>query len=70
MDGFVSSDGEWAVVPFVNQYMVIYKGQQDKVFNTIQEAKDYISKCKPKIKKGNRTVKRASKIKGLEEFMQ
>jgi hypothetical protein len=70
MDWFVSSDEEWAVVPFVNQYMVIYKGQQDEVFNTIQEARDYILKSRKKTKKGKQTAKRASKIKGLEEFMQ
>lgn len=70
MDWFVSSDQEWAAIPFGKQFMVIHKGQQDEVFSTIQEARDYITACRSKTKKAKRTVKKASKVKGLEEFMQ
>jgi hypothetical protein len=70
MDGFVSSNQEWAVVPFGKQYMVIHKGQQDSVFKTIQKARDYITTCMSKTTKTKKSVKKASKMKGLEEFMQ
>ena len=66
MDWFVSSNQEWAAIPFGEKVMTVYKGQQDKVFNTIEEARDYITS---KSKKKNRNVSRASKIKGLEQFM-
>ncbi|WJZ47911.1 hypothetical protein [Synechococcus phage DSL-LC03] len=71
MDGYVSSTGEWAAVPFGKEYMVIHKGQQDKVFKTLDAAKDYIQSAKKKNgTKGIRTVKKAAKVKGLESFMQ
>jgi len=71
MDGFVSTTGEWAAVPFGKEYMVIYKGNQDSVHATLEKAKEYIKKAKSKTgTKGRRTVKRASKIQGLEQFME
>lgn len=71
MDGYVSSTGEWAAVPFGNQYMIIHNGQQDKVFKTLDAAKDYIQSARKKtVTKGTRTVKKAAKVKGLESFMQ
>lgn len=69
MDGFVSSDG-WAAVPYGNQYMIIYGGRQISVHKTLDKAKEAIKVNRSKIKqKGQRRVARASKIKGLEEFM-
>jgi len=71
MDWFVSSNEEWAAIPFGEQYMVIYKGQQDKVFKTIEDAKNYIKSASKKTgTKGKRTAQKAAKIKGLESFMQ
>lgn len=57
MEGFVSTDGEWAAIPFGNQYMVIYKGQQAEVFDTIEQAKKYISVAKSKLKKKTKRPK-------------
>lgn len=66
----MSTTGEWAAVPFGKQYMVIHNGSQDSVHSTLEKAKEYIKKAKSKTgTKVSRTVKRASKIKGLEEFM-
>lgn len=71
MDGYVSSTGEWAAIPFGKKYMIIHNGQQGKVFNTLDEAKTYIQSAKKKtVTKGKRTVKKAAKVKGLESFMQ
>jgi hypothetical protein len=71
MDGFVSTNGEWAVVPFGKEYMIIHNGKQDSVHKTIEEAKNQIKLAKSKTgTKGKRVVRRASKIKGLEEFME
>jgi len=71
MEGFVSSNQEWAAVPFGKEYMIIHMGQQDKVFKTLDEAKNYIkSASKKTATKGRRTVKKAAKIKGLEAFME
>lgn len=70
MDGYVSSTGEWAAVPYGKQYMIIHNGQQGKVFNTLEAAKDYIKTAGKKDKRGSRIAKRASKVKGLEFFMQ
>jgi hypothetical protein len=70
MEGFVSSTGEWAAVPYGNSYMIIHKGQQSKIFKTLEDAKDYIQSARKKIgTKGRRTANRAAKITGLEEFM-
>lgn len=71
MDGYVSSTGEWAAVPYGNQYMIIHNGRQDKVFKTLDEAKTYIQSAKKKtVTKGSRIAKKAAKVKGLESFMQ
>jgi len=54
MDGFLSTDGEWAAIPFGNQYMIIHDGKQLEVFDTIEQAKKYISVAKSKLKKKTR----------------
>lgn len=38
-DWWVSQNEEWAVIPYCNKYMLIYKGQQISVHNTIENAK-------------------------------
>ena len=43
MEGFISSCGEYAAIPFGKQLMVIYRGQQLKVCRTEASAKKYIS---------------------------
>lgn len=38
-DWWVSQNEEWAVIPYCNKYMLIYKGQQISVHNTLENAK-------------------------------
>jgi hypothetical protein len=40
--GYVTKDGMWAAVPFVNRFMIIHNGKQIKVANTLDNAKKYI----------------------------
>ena len=58
--GFVTKDQLYATVPFGDQFMIIYKGQQITVCKTLDEAKLYIEK---KHKKPRRTRKPTSKGK-------
>jgi hypothetical protein len=41
--GYVTKDGMWAAVPFVNRFMIIHNGKQIKVTNTLENAKKYIN---------------------------
>jgi hypothetical protein len=36
--GWVSRNKEWAAVPYGNKFMLIYKGQQISVHNTLENA--------------------------------
>lgn len=47
-DGFVTSDGTWAAVPFGKKYMSIYMGEQICLHNTLETAKKFIQKNKSK----------------------
>jgi hypothetical protein len=42
--GFVTKDEMYAAVPFGDKFMIIYKGQQVTVCETIDDAKKYIEK--------------------------
>jgi hypothetical protein len=42
--GFVTKDELYAAVPFGDQFMIIYKGQQITVCKTLEKAKEYIAK--------------------------
>lgn len=44
MDGYVSSDGNWAALPFGDKYMSIYRGQQICVHHTLETAKKFIQR--------------------------
>lgn len=59
-DGFVTKDELYAAVPFGDQFMIIYKGQQVTVCETLEKAKAYIEKHH---KKPRRTKKTTSKGK-------
>jgi hypothetical protein len=51
--GYVTKDGMWAVVPFGNRFMIIHKGQQGQVFNTLETAKKHINSRIKSFKKTN-----------------
>lgn len=36
--GWVSKNNEWAAIPYGKKFMLIYKGQQISVHNTIENA--------------------------------
>jgi len=42
--GWVSTNMEWAVIPYGNKFMSIYKGQQISVHTTIETAKKFIQR--------------------------
>lgn len=45
MEGFIiGKNDEYAVIPFGKKWMIIYKGQQLEVVNTVLQAKKYIKK--------------------------
>jgi len=46
IQGFITSDG-YGVIPYGNQLMVIYNGEQLKLCRTEQSARNYIKKHKP-----------------------
>lgn len=58
--GFVTKDELYAAVPFGDQFMIIYKGQQITVCKTLDDAIKYIEKHH---KKPRRTKKTTSKGK-------
>jgi hypothetical protein len=45
-DGYVSSDGMWAVVPFGKKFILIHNGEQIEEFTSVSQAKKYIAKQK------------------------
>ena len=45
-EGFILGEGTYAAIPFGNQLMVIYNGQQLKVCRTEQSARNFIAKHK------------------------
>lgn len=42
--GWVSKNMEWAVIPYGNKFMSIYKGQQISVHTTVEIAKRFIQR--------------------------
>lgn len=58
--GYVTKDELYAAVPYGDQFMIIYNGQQITVCKTLDDAKAYIEK---KHKKPRRTRKTTSKAK-------
>lgn len=44
INGYVSSNGMWAAVPYGNKYISIYNGQQICLHNTLETAKKFIQK--------------------------
>ena len=56
MDGYVSTNQEWAAIPYGREYMILHRGFQVHHVKTLREAIDYI---KIVIKK-NSSVKAAS----------
>jgi hypothetical protein len=51
LDGFITDDG-YAAVPFGNQLMIIYNGQQLKVCRTVKSASKFISEHRSLPKSG------------------
>lgn len=64
-DGVVTKDQLYAAVPFGDKFMIIYKGQQVTVCDTLEKAKEYINK-KHKPSK-NKKVKKTALSKVLED---
>jgi hypothetical protein len=51
--GFLVSGGEYAAVPFVNQYIIIHNGQQlEKLCRTEGSARKYIADHKKSLTQG------------------
>jgi hypothetical protein len=51
--GFLVSGGEYAAVPFVNQYIIIHNGQQlEKLCRTESSARKYIADHKKSATQG------------------
>jgi hypothetical protein len=44
IDGYVSSNGMWAAVPYGKKYISIYNGEQICLHNTLETAKKFIQK--------------------------
>lgn len=42
--GFVTKDGMWAAVPYVNKFIIIHNGEQVHMSNNLDTAKSFISK--------------------------
>lgn len=51
-EGFIIGKGEYAAIPFGNQLMVIYKGQQLKVCRTESSARKFIADHKKGVSMG------------------
>jgi hypothetical protein len=63
--GFVTKDELYAAVPFGDQFMVIYKGQQITVCQTLEKAKEYIAKKHKPTR--NKKVKKTALSKLIDE---
>lgn len=59
-EGFIIGKGNYAAIPFGNQLMVIYNGQQLKVCRTEQSARNFIEVHKKEMKKSSVPVKKPS----------
>ena len=44
MDGYISSNGLWAAVPYGDKYISIFDGQQICMHNNLDTAKKFIQK--------------------------
>ena len=55
-EGFITDDG-YAAVPFANQLMIIYNGQQLDVCRTVKSAHNYIKKHRTQPQSGTVFVK-------------
>jgi hypothetical protein len=44
MDGYISSNGLWAAVPWGKKYISIFNGEQICVHHTLETAKKFIQK--------------------------
>lgn len=42
--GWISKNMEWAIIPYGNKFMTIYKGQQISVHNNMNTAKNFVNK--------------------------
>jgi len=59
-EGFIVGKGNYAAIPFGNQLMVIYNGEQLKVCRTEQSARNFIDAHKKQIKAATVPVKKPS----------
>lgn len=50
IDGYVSSNGMWAAVPWGNKYISIYNGEQICVHHSLETAKKFIQRENKKVK--------------------
>ena len=50
MDGYISSNGLWAAIPYGKRYISIYNGEQICLHNTLETAKKFIQKQNRKSK--------------------
>jgi topoisomerase IA-like protein len=59
-EGFIVGTGTYAAIPFGNQLMVIYNGEQLKVCRTEQSARNFIAEHKKQVKAATVPVKKPS----------
>lgn len=59
-EGFIVGKGDYAAIPFGNQLMVIYNGEQLKVCRTEQSARNFIAEHKKQVKAASMPVKKPS----------
>lgn len=59
-EGFIVGKGNYAAIPFGNQLMVIYNGEQLKVCRTEQSARNFIAEHKKQVKATTVPVKKPS----------
>lgn len=59
-EGFIIGNGDYSAIPFGNQLMIIYKGEQLKVCRTEQSARSFISDHKKQILKSSTPIKKSS----------
>lgn len=64
-NGYVTSNLEWAAVPYGSNFVIVHKGAQVHTTRTLQDAKDYIAK-KSKVKRTRKPKKGAA---SLEQFL-
>lgn len=48
--GYVTSDGMWAAIPYGKQYIIIHNGFQVQLCKTLRTAKTFITKEMKRIK--------------------